>query len=272
MRKTVKKILVLALVALWCGSLTIPLVSAAQGFYALDKTTRTGMLVSLTKNPGVVEPASVNNSERLVGVVGTSSGDLTLEPGQIAVQTDGVVQTLVTTISGDIGVGDQISPSVIVGLGQKLEQSGWVVGIAQGSLSADTKGAVKSKVVDANGQPHEVYVATIPVIVKVVYQGSSVQQEDKDMVLPDALQKLADFLAGKKASLIAVILGFFLLIVGLGASGIMLNTTIRGSMLAISRQPLSKPDILRHMLRSVIFAFGLLIVSVLGALVVIRVL
>lgn len=272
MRKTIKKALILATAALACSWWAAPLALAVQGFYAVDQGVRTGMLVSLNKNPGVVEPASINNAAGLVGVVGSSATDYTVEPGQIAVQTDGVVQTLVTTISGDIAVGDQISPSAIVGLGAKAEQSGWVVGIAQGSLAANSNGAVKTTVTDTSGQPREVYVATIPVLVKVMYQASDQNGDDKNKVLPDALQELADFFAGKKVSPVAVMLSFFLLFVGLGAAGIILNTTIRNSLLAISRQPLSKPDILRHMLRSVVLAFSLLVITLLGALVIIRIL
>lgn len=270
MHTKLKQALLLAAVGLLCSVWAASSVFAAQGFYGIDKNIRTGMLVSLTKNPGVVEPASNNNAAELVGVVGTSQTDLTVQQGQIAVQTDGVVQTLVSTVSGDIAVGDKISPSSINGFGAKAGPNGWVVGTAQGSLAPDTKDAVKTTITDANNVSREVYVATIPVLVNVTYNSADQQIEGVRLALPESLQELADSVAGKRATPTAVILGFLLLFIGLCIAGIILNTVIRNGIQSIARQPLSKKDVIHSMSRSIIFAFSLLLVSVVGAIIVIK--
>lgn len=270
MYKQLKQALALAVVGVICSVFAVSSVFAGQGFYGTDNSIKPGMLVSLTKNPGVIEPANNNNAGELVGVVGSSQNDLSIQQGQIAVQTEGLVQALVSTASGDIKVGDKISPSILNGVGAKVGQNGVVVGISQGSLSSDTKDAIKTSITDANNVAREVYVASIPVLVKVTYISSNQQViQDKGSVL-QILQDIAEAVAGKRVSTSAVILSFILLLVGIFISGIIINTVIRNGFQAIGRQPLSKKDIIRNMLRSVIFAISLLLFSVVGALVVIK--
>jgi len=160
-----RRVIQISLSALCIISLAVPLVGAGQGFYAGDNEVRSGMLVSLTKNPGVVEMASANNQENLVGVVGTSSTDFAVQKDQIAVQTEGVVPALVSTANGEILVGDKIGPSALNGIGTKVGTKGWIVGVAQGSLTSDTQGAVKTTITDENGKSREVHVAIIPVLI-----------------------------------------------------------------------------------------------------------
>jgi hypothetical protein len=264
----------LPIVALFAmAGIVLPgIVQAGQGFYTVDKTVRPGMLVSLTQNPGVVEPASNKNESSLVGVVGTAPTDLGVEPDQVSVQTDGVVNTLVSTVSGDIKVGDHISPSTIVGFGAKSTGTGWIVGAAQGSLTADTKGAVKSMVTDANGVKHDVYVATIPVLVKVAQENTQKQDDQNTIPLPSKIQSIADSLAGRHASQVAVVLSFLTLLAGFVVAGIIVNAAVRNGIASIARQPLAKQAISKRMIQSFATALAILAGAMLSALVLIRVL
>ncbi len=245
---------------------------AGHGFYVVDKSVRSGMLVSLTNNPGVVEPATDKNAAALVGVIGNSATDLDVAPGQVAVQTDGVVQVLVSTLAGDIAVGDRISPSSIVGVGTRNNQAGWVVGMAQGSLSSSSAGAVKTSLKDANGTTHEVYIGHVDVLVKVAYfnPGSTSSAQAEASFVPKRIQAILDSAAGKRASVVAVVLASLLMLAGILITGYIINSTVRSGIESLARQPLAKHEIVRGMTQTLLLAVGVLISTLAGALVVLR--
>jgi len=228
-----------------------------------------GMLMSLTANSGVVEPASDKNASFLLGVISTNDTAFDLQPGQVSVATDGVINTLVSTLGGDIRVGDRIMPSPLAGTGTKAVASALVVGIAQASLDSKTTGAVAKTVTDTTGGKHKVYVASIPLVVHVTYYTvpSPVSRS-----IPDMLQAAADAIAGKHASVLGLLLSFLLMLTGIIWAGILINGAIRGGIAAIARQPLSKAFIRRTMLKS--FGVSIIIVAVgsIGALVLLRIL
>lgn len=254
------------------GVLVPGIVQAGQGFYTVDKSVRSGMVVSLTQNSGVVEPATDKNMTSLLGVIGSAQTDIGVAPDQVSVQTDGVVNTLVTTVDGDITVGDRVSPSSIIGFGAKNNGSGWVVGTAQGSLDAKTQGAVKSSVKDSSGATREVYVATVPVLINVAYYNAQQQDQDKTTPIPSKIQAVADSLAGRQASQVAVVLSFLLFLVGFIVAGIIVNAAVRNGISSIARQPLVKQAITRRMIQSFLMAGAIIVGAMISALVLLRVL
>lgn len=269
MQRTAKQGIVLSILTIVVATLFTATVYAGRGYFVLDKSIRPGMLVSLTQNTEVVEAASDKNMTTLIGVVGSSQTDFDVGKDQVSVQTDGVVDTLVSTINGDVKVGDHIGPSSIVGFGSKVGNSGWAVGIAQESLDSHSKGAVKSTVTDSTGAKHEVYVATVSVSVHVVYVNA--QQQAPTQAVPTKIQSLADSLAGKRASQVAIILGFLLLLAGFVIAGIIVNAAVRNGLQSIARQPLARQEIVQRMLQSFAMAIGILILSSIGMLVIIRI-
>lgn len=263
-----KRGLILGTLTVITACLFTATVYAGQGYYVLDKSIRTGMLVSLTQNTQVVEAASDKNKESLIGVVGSSQTDFDVGKDQVSVQTDGIVDTIVTTVSGDIKVGDHIGPSSIVGLGGKVNNNGWAVGIAQQSLDATTAGVVKSTIADSTGAKHEVYVASIPVSIHVVYFNP--QQQATSTAIPNKIQSLADSIAGKRVSQVAIVLGTILLLAGFIIAGIIVNAAVRNGLQSIARQPLAKQETTKRMLQSFAMAFGILIFASTATFVVIR--
>ena len=269
MRK--KHIIWSALTGLFVVVIVGTAVYAAQGFYVVDKSVRPGMLMSVSSNPDVVEPASDNTADKLVGVMGDETTVLNIQPEQIQVETGGVTPTLVSTLNGDIKKGDRIAPSSILGFGAKQKGDGWIVGIAQSDLTANTDGVVKSSVMDEAENKHDVFVGSIDVAIKVTYF-SEVQASSDRNVLPRVLQQIADSIAGKRASQVAVVLGFILVLGGLVTAGVIINSAVRNGIVAISRQPLSKQSIVRQMIRACLLGLGILGAMIAGALVVLRVL
>lgn len=255
------------------GMVCIPFSAlASQGFYTTSDNIRPGMLVSLSANPGVVEPSSNKTTTALVGVVGDSPNDGPIEANQIAVQTDGVVDVLVSTVEGDIKVGDRIGPSSLVGFGAKITGSGWVVGTAQDSLSAKTEGAVATTVMDSSSQSHEVHVKSIPVQVKVVYHATPAPPSPRSSAVPEEIQSVADSVAGKRASTIAIVLSFLLILSGISIAGLIVITTVRKGIESIARQPLVKQVITTRMIQSFGIAMAIIVSVNVGALVLLRIL
>lgn len=247
-------------------------VLASQSFYTTSNNIRPGMLVSLSRNPGVVEPSSDKTTTALVGVVGTSTNDQPLEAGQIAVQTEGVVNVLVSTVNGDIKVGDRIGPSSVVGFGTKSTGSGWVVGTAQGSLSANTNGAVATTIMDSSNKKHDVHVMSMPVQLKVVYHATPAPPSPKSSAIPEEIQSIADTVAGKRASTIAIVLSFLLILSGVSIAGLIVITTVRKGIESIARQPLVKEVITSRMIQAFGVALAIIASVNVGALVLLRIL
>ena len=242
--------------------------ASSQSFTVLDSNTQPGMLMSLTANAGVVAPASDKTSASLIGVIGTDDVSFDQQPGQVSVQTDGAASTLVSTLNGDVLVGDRIAASELVGVGAKAASSGWIVGIAQGSLDSHTTGAVVSNVSDSQGKQHKVYIARIPVVVKVTYYTTATSASTG---LPSSLQTAADSLAGKHASTLAIVLGFLLLLAGIILAGVLVNSAVRGGLSAIARQPLSKKVISRKVIQAFGISLAILISVMVGALLILRI-
>ena len=268
--RLLRKFSQVALIAFVITGVVAPLSAAAsQSFNVLDNKARPGMLMSLTANAGVAEPASDKNAALLLGVISTNDTAFDMQPGQISVATDGEVSTLVSTLGGDIRVGDRIAPSSLAGIGSKAVTTGWIVGIAQASLDARTTSADTTTVTDTTGGKHKVYVASIPLIVHVTYYTVS---SPAARTVTDSLQAAADVLAGKHASILGLVLSFLLLLTGIIWAGILINGAIRGGMAAIARQPFGKAFIRRMVLKS--FGVSLLIIALgcIGALVLLRIL
>lgn len=251
----------------------VSLASADQGFYVTDTSAKPGMLMSLSSNPEVAELATPERASSLVGILGEGVTSFDVQEDQVNIITDGVSSTLVSTIGGDIRVGDRITASSLAGIGSKLTGNGWVVGIAQASFDSSSTGAVKSSVTDVSGVKHDVYVGKIPVLVNVTnYNDTQTPEESDSSIIPNSLQKAVDSIAGKRASQIAVILAFLMLASGFFVAALIANAAIRNAIISTGRQPLAKQAILRRMVQACLLALGLLFVSVVGALILIRIL
>lgn len=245
--------------------------ASSQSFSVLNNQAQSGMLMSLTSNSGVIEPANNKNAASLVGVIATDTSALSQQNGQTSVVTDGSANTLVSTLNGDIKVGDKIGPASLSGVGAKLTASGWMVGVAEASLDAKTTGAVATAVTDSAGGKHTVYVARIPLIVKVNYF-TMPAATTASTTTPNSLQKIADQIAGHHASPLALILSFVILMTGIIWAGLVIYASVRGSLNAIARQPLSKVVINRAMMKSLLLALAVIAGVLIGSGLLLRIL
>src|SRR6185437_13784224 len=107
----------------------------------------------------------------------------------------------------------RIAPSSLVGIGAKLAGTGWIVGTAQASLDASTKGAIKTTITENTGAKQTVYLASIPVLVKVTYYNATGAAQSS--WVPSAIQNAADSLAHKHVSPAALVHSTLLLFMGI---------------------------------------------------------
>lgn len=266
-RRQISLVIVTAIVAISMISLGRGSAASSQSFQLLSGQAQLGMLMSLTRNPGVIEPTTNTNAASLVGVVAPNDNNLNQLPGEINVQTDGEAKALVSTLGGNVLVGDKVTSSALQGIGAKLNGSGWIVGTAQSSLDAKTHGAVSSLVTDSQGGKHTVYVALIPLAVHVTYYNASAASNNWT---PKILQQIANNVAGKNVSTQALVLGFLLFVIGLAIATVIIVSSIRSGFLAISRQPLSKFVILREEWRSFGAAIVILVFAALGGILLLK--
>lgn len=252
--------------------LTLPAAaqSSVQDFYVQDLAAKQGMLMRVSANAGIAEPADTAQPESILGILTAPSPEA--KPGQVGVQTDGVANTLVSTLNGDIKVGDRITSSSLKGTGARVNGTGWIVGVAQGSLDASTKDAVKSEITDAKGKKHTVYVATVPVLVKVTYYIKPPEPTKQSRWIPEGIQDMADTIAGKHASPLAIIFSGALLLFGLVGATLIVTNAVRGGFQAIARQPLTKRLILRQVMMAFTVAIVMLGVMFGGSLLILRIL
>lgn len=114
----------------------------SHAYYSTDNIVA-GSVVSLNpQKSDYVQLANTDNGSRVVGVaVKSNSSLLALDPSSATVQVaiEGGVNTLVSTINGNINIGDEISASPFNGVGMKAPAGSHVIGIAQQSLNSSTK-------------------------------------------------------------------------------------------------------------------------------------
>jgi hypothetical protein len=243
----------------------------SQAFSLLKGQAQIGMLMSLTPYQGVIQYANTSNSSSLVGVVTPADQtNLSAQSGQVSVATSGATNALVSTVDGDIAVGDLITVSPLNGVGAKLTGSGWIVGVAQGSLDSQTKGALNSTVTDSTGHSHAVQIASIPIVVKVTYFSHTTAVARQSSWVPSFIQNIANSLAAKHASTTAIVLSFTLFFAGLIATVAIVQSAIREGFQAIGRQPLARHAILRQQGQLIALALGIVLFVVVAGVLILR--
>jgi hypothetical protein len=254
----------LALAAMFMLSAASPaLASLSQGFSTTSEIP-TGSLVALDqKNSGSVNVATLNNANRLFGVVVPSSAaSISLSgtgTGQVQVVTTGTAQVLVSTAGGDIHVGDYIAISSIAGVGQKVgASSARVVGTAQTDFSGTGDGVTKRSV-DDGAIKKEVAIGQIPVVIAVsTYTSTDGKQS---YVIPNWLQSFSNTLAGKAVSPVRIIVAGIILVVSVISISVLLYSAVRNSIISIGRNPLSRNGVLKGMLTVGLIAAVILAVT-----------
>jgi hypothetical protein len=226
----------------------------SQSFLTADNNLTTGALMSLkTGSNNTAELATIDNVQRLVGVVGN---DTLVELGNgtgTQVVTSGVTLALVSDANGSINAGDKITASPIAGIGQKAITSAQVIGIAQAGLNP---AAAQIKTLTAqDGSQVQVHIAKIPVQVNVTFY---VPPGSQATFLPAFLQDFANAVSGREVSPVRVVISALILFLAFVSIAVLLYSTVRSSIISIGRNPLSEKAV-----RKSIFQIGFTVMGIL---------
>ena len=239
------------------------LTTISQGFLTSDKVIL-GSIVSLESGSSdKVLAASVNNSNGIIGVVINEGNSLlslsTNKENQVQVATSGIVQALVSDINGEVSTGDQVTASPISGVGMKATDSVKVVGIAQGDLK-DSSSGTKQAYKDTDGQEKSVFIAQIPVLINASY----FFKQPERTIIPSAVQKLANALAGKAVKPLPIIISLAIFVVAMIAVVAIIYSTIKNSIISVGRNPMSQAAIYRNLIQISVLVLAILAVAVIA--------
>lgn len=211
--------------------------------YGSDTPIQAGSIVSLdARQSDFVVLANSSNASRVVGVaVNSNDSLLAVDPtnGAVQVATSGNVNTLVSTLNGNINVGDHIAVSPFNGVGMKAAPGSYVVGLAQTSFSASSDGAQAQEVTTTNGQKQRIYAGYVRLSIAISQASSDTGSGQK----LTALQKLAQSLTGHTISNIRVIIALIISVIAILALITLIYAAIYSSIISIGRNPLAKYQI-----------------------------
>lgn len=203
-----------------------------------------GSLVSLDpKRSDYVQLANSGNASRLLGVAVAGNDSLLAvdpTPGAVQVATNGNAAALVSTVSGDIDLGDPIGLSPFNGVGMKAQSGSQIIGLAQTTLNDRTQGVITQTATDKNGKDTEVKVGLVRVNIAIGSTGEGAQSERLS-----SLQKLAKSITGHEVSTARVLVSLVVVVVSLLALITLIYASIYGSIVSIGRNPLAKYAVFR---------------------------
>ena len=248
-----------------CGVLIVPAAAGAdtlisQGFL-VSGNPPAGSIVSLQKNSSdYVSPSTTSNGSNLLGVIiGSDNSQVSLSSGQnnqVQVATNGIEQVLVSNMNGNIQVGDPITASPIGGVGMKTTNNSEVIGTAQDVFPNSTSS--QQSYVDKNHQKHNVLLGEIPVLVNVSYY----YKQPVKTIIPQAIQSIADALAGKTVNSLPILISIGIFIVTLIVVVSIIYAMIHSSIISVGRNPMSQAAVYRNVLQ-----LSTLVVVILGVAV-----
>lgn len=203
-----------------------------------------GSIVSLDpKRSDFVQLANTGNGSRLLGVA-VADNDSLLAVGAsattIQVATSGTATVLVSTLNGDIRVGDQVAVSPFNGVGMKAEAGSHVIGLAQTAFNSGSEGAATQTATDKAGKQKEVKVGRLRLSIAITVNNTGVGSGEQN-----ALQRWTRNLTGRNVSTIRIILSLLIAVIALLTLITLIYGAIYGSIISVGRNPLAKHAIFR---------------------------
>lgn len=247
----------------------VPVSAASANISHAYRTTASlpaGSLVSLdTKRTDYVVPATSENGDRLVGVTVRAHDSLLAVDEQddtTQIATNGTATVLVSTLNGDIKVGDPVGVSPFEGIGARADAGTYSIGLAQTAFSAQSKGATKQTVTDTKGRSSTVAIGAVQVSVGVAVAGDAGQLS--------TLQKFAKNLTGRTVSMVRITLSLLIIIVTLIAIIILMYSSIYAGIISIGRNPLARYAVLRTLVTVLAMTIGMATIATITVILLLR--
>jgi hypothetical protein len=211
--------------------------------YQASRPIPNGSLVSLDPNrTDFVKPANSDNGKQLIGVIAGNDSLIVVDEGggPVQVATTGSATALVSTLNGDIRVGDQIGVSAFDGVGMKALPGSRVIGLAQTAFNGGTDGATTEQITDKSGKKHSVKVGYAQVSIAISTNANALTTANLT-----SLQKVAKSLTGHTVSNTRVLISLAVAIIAMLALIVLIYASIYGSIVSIGRNPLAKYAVFR---------------------------
>ncbi len=212
--------------------------------YKTATTLKPGSVVSLdTTTLDEVVLANTSNGQRLVGVtVNNQQSLLAVNDASNTTQvvSNGITETLVSTINGPISLGSQVSVSPLSGVAESDSSGSRVVGIAEAAFNSSTSGAVSENVYDTNKHLHTIYVGYIPVLIAV--NSNATTNESGGFI--NSFRSLLSNIAGHTVSNTVLVLISVISFVAFLSIIVLIYGAITGGLISLGRNPLAKGSIL----------------------------
>lgn len=239
-----------------------------QGFQANDSLQR-GMLVTLdTDKSNSVKAITQNTLDQMKGVVADAKDSpvtLSGEGQRMFVATEGTYEVLVSNENGQIKAGDYISGSSLAGVGMKANKGQEIV-VGRAVSGFEGAGDGISRTVLENG--NSVSLGRIRVDIGV--GNNPIYQAPVKESLPSALERIAGDLAGKSVSAARVYLALTVLLITTGIAGSVLFSGVRGTVIAIGRNPLSRGLIYKGLVQVTLLSLIIFITGLFGVYLLIK--
>jgi hypothetical protein len=221
--------------------------------YHSDQNIPNGSLVSIDPNKSdYVELSNTSNDAQLLGVTLASKDSLlAFDPSNTTIQvaTSGIVYVRVSTVNGDIKIGDQVTASPFSGLGMEAGQNRHEIGIAQTPFSYSSSQATVENVTDKNGKSHTIKVGYIRISIALgTYSTSGNGSQANFMQL--LIKSWTGHTIPTSRILLSILVGFITILL----AGTIVYASIYGSIVSVGRNPLAQHAIYKSVASVMVLA------------------
>lgn len=240
--------------------------------YSSDDPIQRATLVSLNvDDPKKVEPATLDNHDRLHGVVvsqNDASFTLSSEDEKVFVATTGRFEMFVSNENGIIQPGDLLTVSRVAGIGMKAGESNiYVVAKAITGFDGETD-VLSTTTIDDGGVDKKVAIGGIQADIGVA---GNPLFKPSEANLPGFLQRLAENIAQKPVNPTRIYMSLFLMFASTAVAGTLLYSGIRSGIISIGRNPLSKKSITKSLMQVILTSVIILLLGVFGVYLLLRI-
>lgn len=247
--------------------------AVVQSFTA-SSALQKGMIVKLAgKDSSQVEADTLDTVQKMSGVVvAPSDAPVTLSPieganQQVYVATSGRYDVLVSNQNGAIAPGDLVTVSSLAGVGMKADnKQSEILGKAaagfDGIHSVESNTAVKNQ----NGKQITVALGRVPVDISIGPNPIALKVSN----VPGLLERAALLITNKPVSAWRIYFGLVILLGTIIVAGSLLYGGVRNGMVAIGRNPLARPSIMRNLLQVVVTSVIIFVLGLFGVYLLLK--
>lgn len=267
--------------ALASGALLITGMVSAQTItqaYKTDTTLRRGMIVRISgSDKSKVEALTTATNDKMEGVVvAANDASVTLSDAdptkqQVFVATSGHYNVLVSTQNGSIATKDYLKISSLAGIGMRAGTTNTiVVGRALEAFDGKSNVSGTTTLKDSAGNSKTVQLGLIGVDIDVTRNPSRIEAKVLNIPGFNYLQNGAETVVNKPVGMARIYFALLVILLAAFISGSMLYSGVKSSVLAVGRNPLAKPSVLKNLFQVISISIIILIIGVCGVYLILK--